>query len=108
LKKIAISSILLLASKDPEKEPTSDLSPNKDYKNLTSTFLINNLSFIKVINKFSSTSMIIKKKLNIFYCFDDVQFLVLFFIIKHSLCHKTNTNKIEYNINKYMNVYYEY
>jgi hypothetical protein len=72
LENTAISSVLPLASKDPEKEPASDLSPDEDCKMLTPTLSISDSSFVEVINKFPSTSMAMKKGSSTFYCSNDV------------------------------------
>jgi hypothetical protein len=77
LKNTAISSVLLPASKDPEKELVSDLSPDKDCRMLTPTLPISDSSFVEVINEFPSTSMAMKKGSSTFYCSDDVQFLYI-------------------------------
>jgi hypothetical protein len=65
LKNIAISSVLFPASKDFEKEPISNLSLDKDYKIFISILPISDLSFIEVINEFSSTFMVMKKRLRL-------------------------------------------
>jgi hypothetical protein len=75
LENTAISSVLPLASKDSEKEPASDLSPDEDCRMLTPTLPISDSSFVEVINEFLSTSMAMKKGSSTFYCSDDVQFL---------------------------------
>jgi hypothetical protein len=75
LENTAISSVLPLASKDSEKKPASDLSPDEDCRLLTPTLPISDSSFVEVINEFLSTSMAMKKGSSTFYCSDDVQFL---------------------------------
>jgi hypothetical protein len=72
LKNTAISNVLPPTSKNPEKKPALDLSPDEDCRMLILTLPISDSSFVEVINEFPSTSMAIKKGLSTFYYSDNV------------------------------------